>query len=354
MKIAVDGMGGDFAPGVVVEGLTIALADYPDYEFILVGHAAKLKFYLEKYGIADDPRVTVVHAPTVCEMSEPSAISLRAKRDSSITTCVKLLKSGEADAMVTPGHTGATVAATKVLLRTLPGIDRPALGASLPARENRFLLMDAGANPDCTPVNLLQFAIMGEIYAQYLFKLDAPRVGLLSVGGEDIKGCELTKESFRLLDRQPMNFVGNVEADVIFEGAADVLIADGFAGNVLLKGAEGLAKSTMFWLKRVLSKNALRLVGAMLAKNAFRELKAFGDADDIGGAPLLGVNGICIIGHGSSNPKAVRNAIRVAGECVEFGLNERIIARINELGATTAELERLLAADKEELFTPGA
>ena len=164
MKIAVDAMGGDYAPGVVVEGLAIALTDFPEYDFVLVGHAEKLAFYLEKYGIAGNPRVTVVHAASVCEMSEPSAISLRAKRDSSITVCARLLKEKKVDAMVTPGHTGATVAATKVLVRTLPGIDRPALAASLPSREGRFILMDAGANPDCTPVNLVQFAVMGEIY----------------------------------------------------------------------------------------------------------------------------------------------------------------------------------------------
>ena len=346
MKIAVDGMGGDYAPGVVVEGLTIALADFPEYEFVLVGHTEKLQFYLEKYGIADNPRVTLVHADTVCEMSEPSAIAVRKKRDSSITTCAKLLKEGAVDAMVTPGHTGATVAATKVLVRSLPGIDRPALAASLPARQGRFVLMDAGANPDCTPINLVQFAVMGEIYAQYLFKDNAPKVGLLSVGGEDNKGKSLTKESFSLIEELPINFVGNVEADSIFEGASDVLIADGFSGNVLLKGIEGLAKSTHYWLKKVLSKNALRIIGASLAKSAFRELKAFGDADDIGGAPLLGINGICIIGHGSSSPKAVRNAIRVAAECVEFDLNGKIIAKLQEAHATTEELNARLLEEK--------
>ncbi|MDD3886810.1 MAG: phosphate acyltransferase PlsX [Victivallaceae bacterium] len=347
MKIAVDGMGGDYAPGAVVEGLTIALNDFPTYEFVLVGHARKLAFYLEKYGIADNPRVRVVHAESVCEMSDPSAISLRAKRDSSITVCAKLLKEHEVDAMITPGHTGATVAATKVLVRTLPGIDRPALAASLPSQVGRFLLIDAGANPDCTPINLAQFAVMGEIYAQYLFKEARPRVGLLSVGGEDIKGKTLTKEVFHLLDKSPMNFVGNVEADTVFEGCADVLISDGFAGNVMLKGIEGLAKSTMVWLKRVLTRNALRVFGAMLAKNAFRELRAYGDGDDVGGAPLLGINGICVIGHGSSSPKAVRNAIRVAGECVEFGLNDKIVARLNEAHYTTSELEEYFAAESK-------
>ena len=241
--------------------------------------------------------------------------------------------------MVTPGHTGATVAATKVLVRTLPGIDRPALAASLPLkRGGRFILMDAGANTECTPVNIVQFAIMGEVYAQYLFQLETPRVSLLSVGGEDIKGNDLTKESFKLLEqREQLNFVGNVEADVIFEDVADVLVTDGFSGNVMLKGIEGLARSTMYWLKRVLSKNALRLA----------ELRSLGDADDIGGAPLLGINGICIIGHGSSSPRAVRSAIRVAGECVTFGLNERITARLNATGSNTAELEHELADAKK-------
>ena len=325
-------MGGDYAPGVVVEGLALALDAYPEYEFVLVGHEEKVQLYLDKYGLTGNPRISVVHAASVCEMSEPSTISLRQKKDSSITVCAKLLKSKAVDAMVTPGHTGATVAATKVILRSLPGVDRPALAACMPAQDGRFLLVDAGANPDCTPLNLLQFAIMGAIYAEYLFKMESPKVGLLSVGGEDSKGCELTKETFKRMSELPINFAGNVEADTVFEGAANVLISDGFAGNVLLKGAEGLAKSTIHWLKLVLSKNAIRLIGASLAKNAFHELKAFGAADEIGGAPLLGVNGIVIIGHGSSNPKAVLNAIRVAGECVKFGLNDLIVERIKAAG----------------------
>ena len=332
MKIAVDAMGGDFAPGVIAEGLALALSAFPDYEYVLVGHEAKVAFYLEKYGLSGDPRISVVHAASVCEMSEPSTISLRAKKDSSITVCAKLLKLGKVDAMVTPGHTGATVAATKVLLRSLPGVDRPALAASMPSRTGRFLLVDAGANPDCTPLNLLQFAVMGAVYAEYLFKKTDPRIGLLSVGGEDVKGCELTKETFKHLEKMPLNFVGNVEANSAFDGDADVLVCDGFAGNVMLKGAEGLAKLTVHWLKQVLSKNAMRIIGAVLAKNAFRELKAEGSSDQIGGAPLLGVNGIVIIGHGSSNPVAVMNAIRVAGECVKFKLNQRIVDKLREAG----------------------
>ena len=342
MKIAVDAMGGDFAPGVVIEGLVSALIDFPDYHYTLVGNTPKVLFYLEKYGIAGDPRIELVHAPTVCEMSEPSAVSLRAKKDSSITVCAKLLKEKKVDAMVTPGHTGATVAATKVLVRTLPGVSRPGLGANMPSQKGRFLLMDAGADVDSKPENLVQFAVMGEIYAQYLFNNPRPRVGLLSVGGEDVKGNDLTKHTFHMLEKLPFNFVGNVEADAVFEGAADVLISDGFSGNVLLKSAEGLARSTIYWLKRVLTKNSFRTVWALMGRNAFVELKAFGSSDRIGGAPLLGINGICIIGHGGSSPEAVRNAIRVAGECVTFGLNDKIVAKIKEA-------EEILADDLNQI-----
>lgn len=332
MKIAVDAMGGDFAPGVVIEGLADAVSDHPDCTFVLVGYEEKVRFYLEKYGLAGHPRIEIVHAPTVCEMSELSATALRGKKDCSITACARLLKEKAVDAMVTPGHTGATVAATKVLVRNLPGIDRAALAASMPSQVGRFLLVDAGATPDSTPLNLVQYALMGHIYAQYLFNIDRPRIGLISVGGEDVKGNELTKETFKLLEKLPINFVGNVEADAAFEGGVDVVIADGFVGNVLLKTAEGLARSTMVWLKRVLKKNVFRFMWALLAQNAFRELKAYGASDVIGGAPLLGINGICIIGHGSSNPLAVKNAIRVAAECVRFDLNGKILAILDESG----------------------
>ena len=332
MKIAVDAMGGDYAPGAVIEGLTQALVDFPTLDIVLAGHQQRIEFYLEKYGLTGHPNIEIVHAPTVCEMSETSAISLRGKKDSSITTLAKLLKEKKIDAMATPGHTGATVAATKVLARTLPGIDRPALGASMPSKHGRFLLMDAGANTDCTPLNLVQFALMGDVYAQYLYKKERPRVGLLSVGGEDVKGNELTKETFKRMERLPINFIGNVEPDAAFAGEVDVVVSDGFSGNVMLKSAEGLAKATVHWLKTVLTKNALRVAGAVLARNAFVELKAFGASDVIGGAPLLGINGICIIGHGGSNPLAVRNAIRVSAECVEFGLNQKIINAIEAAG----------------------
>ncbi len=339
MRVAVDAMGGDYAPGVVVEGVAQALYDFPEHEFVLVGDVKKLGFYLAKYGIANHPHLTCENSFSVIEMSDPSTLALRGKKDSSMSVCASLLKKKEVQAVVSAGHTGAAVATTKVMVRTLPGIDRAALAASMPQRNGRFLLVDAGANPDCSPKNLIQFAVLGEIYAQYLYGLERPRIGLLSVGGEDAKGNEMTKATFKLLENMPLNFVGNVEGDSVFEDVCDVVICDGFAGNVLLKGCEGMAKAIMFWMKSFLGKNALRMTGAMLAKNAFRELKRLGDGDEVGGAPLLGVNGICIVGHGSSSPRAIRNAIRIALECCEFGLNERIVRRLDECHATTAELE---------------
>ncbi len=339
MKIAVDAMGGDYAPCVVVEGVAHALYEYPEIDIILVGHADKIAFYLEKYGIASHPRLSVVHAPAVVEMSESSASSIRGKKDSSITMGAKLLKSHEADAFVTPGHTGATLAATKVIVRTLPGVNRPALAASMPAYSGRFLLTDAGANVEVTAMNLAEFAIMGSVYSEFLYGVENPPVGLLSVGGEDSKGNDLTKEAFKLLELAPINFIGNVEGNTVFEGACKVLVADGFTGNVFLKTAEGLANSVKFWLNVIYRKSIVRMIMGLLNKRAFRELKENGSSEAQGGAPLLGLNGVCIVGHGSSSPRAVSNAIRLAGECIKFGVNDKIVEKIDLFHKTLEKLE---------------
>ena len=333
MRIAVDAMGGDFAPAAIMEGLALALneLDWID-QLVVVGHQEKLALYFDKLRIAANPKIRKVHATEVVEMSDLSTVVLRTKRDSSMTVCAKLMRDGEVDAIVSAGHTGAAVASTKVLARTLPGIDRPAIAAIMPAAQGHFVLVDAGANTECHPINLAQFAIMGEAYYKLAFGIDNARIGLLSVGGEDVKGNDLTKEAFKILSGMPINFVGNVEGNTIFEGAADVVICDGFIGNVLLKGCEGLARSVMHWMKDAFGKDPIRKTGAMLAKNAFRDLKAIGDSDSYGGAPLLGINGVCIIGHGASSPKAVYNAIRVAGESVKYGMNDLIIRRIDECG----------------------
>ena len=342
MIVAVDAMGGDYAPSVVADGVAQALNEIPEIEeIVLVGHLGKLAYHLEMHGLADHPRVTKIHADDVVEMSDISTVALRAKRNSSITSCAKLLKQRRVQAIVSAGHTGAAVASTTVLVRTLPGIDRPAIAATLPANDGHFIVVDAGANTDCSPINLAQFALMGEAYAHYFFGVEEPRIGLLSVGGEDVKGNELTKETFKLLSEMPINFVGNVEGDTIFERVCDVVVCDGFMGNVLLKGSEGLAKAVLHWMKDVFTRNPMRKTGAILAKNAFKDLKAIGDADEFGGAPLLGINGTCIIGHGSSSPKAVKNAIKVACDFIRYRLNDRIVSRVAEahLGAAEADNE---------------
>jgi glycerol-3-phosphate acyltransferase PlsX len=207
----------------------------------------------------------------------------------------------------------------------------------MPATEGHFILIDAGANTDCHPHNLAQFALMGEAYFRFAFGIEHPRIGLLSVGGEDQKGNELTRETFRILSKMPINFEGNIEGHDVFAKKADVVVCDGFVGNVLLKSSESLAMATMHWIKDVFKKNAFRMTGALLARNAFRDLKAIGDFEEYGGAPLLGLNGACVIGHGASSAKAVRNAIRVAADFVRCGFNEQIIRRITESGIVIKE-----------------
>ena len=203
----------------------------------------------------------------------------------------------------------------------------------MPAVGVKNILVDVGANTDCTPLNLAQFAVMGEIYAQLTFGVESPRIGLLSVGGEDVKGNDLTKEVFKILSGMPINFVGNVEGhDIFHKNTCDVIVCDGFTGNSILKASEGLARATFHWLKEAFTRNPIRQTGAFLAKEAFRELKKISDSEEFGGAPLLGIGGVCIIGHGASSPKAVKNAIRLADTYLKYGLTDRIIKRINECG----------------------
>jgi glycerol-3-phosphate acyltransferase PlsX len=217
-------------------------------------------------------------------------------------------------------------------MKMLPGVDRPAIAIIMPATHGPFILLDAGANIDCKPIHLAQFAVMGEAFARLAFSALRPRIGLLSVGEEDIKGNDLTKESFKILADMPLNFIGNVEGSTLFNKVADVVVCDGFVGNILLKATEGMARASMWWLKEALSKNPIRKTGAILMKSAFKELKEIGDAEEYGGARLLGVNGIVIIGHGSSSPRAIKNAIRVADESVKFGINQHITDGIAEAG----------------------
>lgn len=337
MRIAVDAMGGDFAPGVVIEAVADALREIPDVEILLVGHTEKLAYHLQRERLKESDRLHFVHAEDVVEMGEPSTNAIRSKKHSSITVAAELVARGQADGVISAGHTGAAVAATKVKLRMAPGVDRPAIAALMPAVGGHFILVDAGANTDCEPLNLAQFAVMGELYAQLIFGIEKPKIGLLSVGGEDVKGNALTKETFKILSKMPINFIGNVEGHDLFARTADVVICDGFTGNVVLKSSESLASAIGTWLKETLTKDAFRQLGALLAKNAFRDLKAISNFEEYGGAPLLGINGVCIIGHGASTPKAVKNAIRVANDFAKHSLPARISSRIHECRVAVGE-----------------
>lgn len=330
MKIAIDAMGGDFAPSAIIEGASWALKKYSDFEAVIVGHSEKLSPFLEKFELVDHPRVSIVHSEEVVEMGEPSTIALRAKKKSSITVAATIVANGDADALVSAGHTGAAVAATKVKIRTLPGIERPAIATIFPAKDGNFVLCDAGANTDCSPENLAQFAIMAEAYSRLTFGIEEPKIGLLSVGEEDAKGNELTKATFKILSEMPINFIGNIEGNDMYAKKADVVVCDGFVGNVVLKTSEGLAKTIKGFISDAFHKNVFRMLIGAFAKLGLNDLKEVTDKDEYGGAPLLGLKKPCIIGHGSSSPKAVCNAIGVAREFVNTNINEKISQKIND------------------------
>lgn len=328
MKIAVDAMGGDFAPSAVVEGAVMALRDYKDIQqLFLVGDETKVRAECKRHG-AVDPRITFIHTTQIVEMTDGAVEGVRRKKDSSISRAVEIVKEGKAQAIVSAGHTGAAVAATTLKLRTLEGVERPGIASVMPTEHNRFVLMDAGANIDARPIHLLQYAIMGSLYSKHVLGYANPRVGLMSIGEEDVKGNDLTKETFKLLEQSSINFVGNVEGHDVFEGKVEVIVCDGFTGNVVLKTAESLANALFRWLKTELTRTPLRKAGAMLVQNAFRNIRRKTDYAEYGGAPLLGINGVCIIGHGSSSPKAVRNAIRVARESIAHQLTHHIVEEV--------------------------
>ncbi|VVM05453.1 glycerol-3-phosphate acyltransferase PlsX [Methylacidimicrobium cyclopophantes] len=326
MKIALDVMGGDFAPRNPLLGAVGALQSYPDLFLFLVGDQERIAEEFWRHGgRAFGDRVEFVHASQVVPMDAQAIESVRQKRDSSISRCVRLVKEGKADALVSAGHTGAVVAASTILLRTLPGISRAGIATTIPTEQKPFLLIDSGANIDSDPVHLLGYAIMGSIYSREVLHVPNPRVGLLSIGTEDVKGNELTKQAFKLLAQAKINFGGNVEGHDLFEKPVDVVVCDGFVGNVVLKTAESVAKAVMHWLRSELTQNPLRMFGAYLARGAFLSVKQKASYEEYGGALLLGVNGTCIIAHGASTPKAICNAIRIAREAVTQNVNSRII-----------------------------
>ncbi len=321
MKIALDAMGGDHAPAAGVEGAILACREL-DVEVILVGDEPLLNETLGSQD-AQSLGLSIIHAPTVVQMGE-SPLGVRRKRDASICVATELVKKGEAAAIISAGNTGASMAAALFILGPLTGVDRPAIATPLPTVKGISVLIDAGANVDCKPKHLVDFAIMGNIYAKDILGIAKPKVGLLNIGEEDSKGNDLTRETFPLLKEAPLNFIGNVEGKEVYAGGVDVIVCDGFIGNVALKVSEGLAEVTMQFLKKEILASSLGKIGGLFLKPAFSRFKKKIDYAEYGGAPLLGVNGISIICHGRSSPKAIKNAIRVAKESFEKGVNRHI------------------------------
>ncbi|MFV1951165.1 MAG: phosphate acyltransferase PlsX [Nitrospinota bacterium] len=322
MKIAVDAMGGDNAPGTIVEGAVLASKEF-GVDILLVGDEGVLRDELSKYK-DDNFAISIKHASEVILMNEAPSIALRKKRNSSIRVAIEAVKSGEAKAVVSAGNTGAVLAASSIILRTIKGVARPAIAVSLPTIRGTSILLDAGANVDCKAEQLFQFGIMGHVYAKYMLGKINPSIGLLSIGEEDTKGNEATKGAFQMLKKSSINFIGNVEGKETYKGNAEVLICDGFIGNVALKISESLAEMIEKSLKMMFAKNLRSKIAYMLIKPYLKAFKKSVDHNEYGGAPLLGINGICIISHGNSTSKAIKNAIRVAAEFVKKDVNAHI------------------------------
>ncbi|MCU1336977.1 MAG: phosphate:acyl-[acyl carrier protein] acyltransferase [Bryobacterales bacterium] len=324
LTIAVDAMGGDYAPKVEVEG-AIRAAEELQIRVILVGQEDVIRTELALHPQAAGLPIEIHHASEFITMEDAAAKAVRTKKDSSIRVACRLVRDGVAQGVVSGGNTGAVMATAKIVQGVIRGVTRPALASALPSLTGSpVVLLDVGANVDCKPEMLAQFAVMGEIYSRTIFHNSRPRVGLLSIGEEEHKGNDLTRAALPLLKALPINFIGNVEGRDIFGGVADVIVCDGFIGNVALKVSEGLVDMFVGMLRESLSATMTRKIGSMLSREAYREFKKRLDYAEYGGAPLLGVKGVSTICHGRSNANAVKNAIRVAAEFAEGRVNEKI------------------------------
>jgi phosphate acyltransferase len=328
MRIVLDAMGSDAHPRPEVQAAVEAARLFGD-EIILTGQAPRLEPLLKELGGESLP-VRVVHAPEVLEMSDKAAESARRKSANSIGAGIELLKNGEADAFVTVGNTGGAMASGLFTLGRIRGIKRPALTALFPVKNGKCVVLDIGANTEVKPEYLLQFALMGSIYAQKVLGLDAPRVGLLSNGEEPGKGNTLVKETYPLLEKSGLNFIGNVEGKELFGGEADVVVTDGFTGNILLKSSEAVAKLITDIIRQELMSSFRTKMGGLLAKPAFSKIKQMMDPGEVGAAPLLGIDGLVFVGHGRSDSRAVLNGIRVARQAVQADLLQALRSAIQE------------------------
>lgn len=311
-------MGGDHAPSSTIDGALKALSESRRLSIILVGDKSEISAELRKKKFPSSS-ISIQHASQVVCMDDAPLSALRQKKDSSIRVSAELVKSGEADAMVSAGNSGVVMATALYLFKKIEGVERPAIATVMPTLKGFFILVDAGANVDCKANHLLQFAIMGHAYAKSIFKIDNPKIGLLGIGEEDAKGNELTKKTFQLLKQTGFDFIGNIEGKNVFMGDADVVVCDGFVGNITLKISEGLAEAMTKMLKREISENTTGKIGYALLRDAFKRFKKKIDYSEYGGAPLLGISRPCIISHGRSTSKAIKNAVRLAEGFCEQG-----------------------------------
>ena len=338
MRIAVDAMGGDHAPLVNVDGAVAAAREF-GIASLLVGRKAELAPLLEDSGYTGSD-IEIVDAPEVVTMDDPATAAIRRKRNSSIRIAADCVRDGRAAGLVSAGHTGAAMVVAKMVIGSIEGVDRPALATVLPNLTGHCLLLDVGANPDAKGAQFREFAVMGSIYAELAFGKKRPSIGLMSIGEEDSKGTDETKEAFKILEATGLNFVGNVEGRDVFNGTVDVIVTDGFTGNVILKVSESLSEMVEQLLREEIKRTLQASVGFLLSRSAFRRFKQRLDYSEYGGAPLLGVKGCVIICHGRSSAKAVKNAIRFASEFSKQNLAEKIQAQIADLHKREAKLAR--------------
>jgi glycerol-3-phosphate acyltransferase PlsX len=327
MRIVVDAMGSEIGTSVEVEGAIQAVKEY-GHDIILVGDEAVIKRELDKHSSGAHNKISVVHAPERIEMHEPAALSVRRKRKSSIVVGLDLLKRNEADGFVSAGNTGAVVCAATLSLRMLPGIERPGIAIAIPTMKGVSVIIDVGANIDPKALHLFQYGVMADAYCRYILHKSDPKIGLLNVGEEETKGTEFIKEAHTLLSESKLNFIGNIEGRDIYVGDVDIIICDGFVGNVILKVSESVIDTLVKLIKKEIKSNPFAMVGAALIMTAFKALKKKMDYTEYGGAPLLGIDGTCIISHGSSTPKAIKNAVRVAAEFKNQDVNKHIVEKL--------------------------
>lgn len=328
MRVAVDAMGGDNAPVVEVEGAVAACREF-GLAVTLVGDRARLEAELAKYNVRGLD-IEIFHASEVVGMHDSASDAVRKKRDSSVRRAFELVKDEKACAAVSAGNSGATMAAGMFVLRRIKGIERPAIAQLFPTLKGQTLVLDVGGNVDCKPLHLVQFAILGEVYARYAMGVPSPKIGLLSNGEEDSKGNELTRETSAILRQTSLNYCGYVEGRDIFAGAVDVVVCDGFVGNIVLKLSEGLSDAAGKMLKREIVKSWISKIGYLFVRGAFDRFKKTVDYAEYGGAPLLGINGVGMICHGGSNAKAIKNAIRFAHEYAKNGVSEHVAEKLSE------------------------